>query len=416
MSISPEKVINLDKFRDIHFKRRTECVVCGAKSTEPVIDLPGFPLTEIYVDKKMSEKIGFVDQAFHVCPRCGHGQIAHVIDPEVLYGDSYATRTSTSASARGAIDTFLEFIDSTLKDRQIKSVIDIGCNDLYCLEKLSGRAGKLYGIDPILKGRKKRADNYKIETIGAFIEDVNLSDMNIEMDVVLCSHTLEHIEEPRRLVQSLVNSATPETLFFFQFPGLESLVQAGRFDHVFHQHLNYFSLQSVIYMLQSAGAELIDFRVNPEHWGALMIAFRKRDKHSVSPAGKFDQFINPITDERIQEQYKLFQDCMDAASRRLFSLRKEMVYGYGAALMLPVLGYHLAGLAELKYIIDDDKNKDGLYYINMPWKIVHSEKIKNIRDAVVCITAINSKLPMRAILTRMIDLKVKEIILPVNLF
>ncbi len=416
MSIGHEKMINLNKFREIHFKQRTHCMVCGTKSSKPVIDLPAFPLTEIYVDKKVSEKIGFVDQAFHVCHRCGHGQIANVIDQEVLYGDSYATRTSTSASARGAIDTFLKFIDSIVKDRPIKNVIDIGCNDLYCLERLSNRAEKLYGIDPILMDKKKQIYNYKIEAIGAFIENVNLSEINIEMDVVLCSHTLEHIEEPRSLIQSLIHNATSETLFFFQFPGLESLIQTGRFDQLFHQHLNYFSLKSVIYMLESAGAELIDFRINPYHWGTLMIAFKKRDKDSVNPDNKFDQFITPITDEQILEQYKLFQDCMDAASRRVFSLRKETIYGYGAALMLPVLGYYLAGLTELRCIIDDDKNKDGLYYINLPLKIVHSEKIDDIRDAVICITAINSKQPLRAIMSKMIELKVKEIILPMNLF
>ena len=88
---------NLDKFREIHYKQRLHCMVCGTKSSRPVMDLPEFPLTEIYVEKKVSERIGFVDQAFHLCNRCGHGQISNVIEQEVLYGDSYATRTSTSS-------------------------------------------------------------------------------------------------------------------------------------------------------------------------------------------------------------------------------------------------------------------------------------------------------------------------------
>ncbi len=390
-------------------------MICGTKSGEPVLKLPDFPLTEIYIDKKISQKIGFVDQIFHLCGRCGHGQIANAIEQKVLYGDNYFTRTSTSVSAIGAIDSFLEFIDSIIKDGYIENIIEIGCNDLYTLKRLRDRADKLYGIDPILMGKENQNSDEKIEVIGNFIENVNLDELNIKRSVILGSHALEHIENPKKLILSLIDKASSETLFFFQFPGLELLIQNSRFDQVFHQHLNYFSLKSVIYMLEDVGAELIDFRINPYHWGTLMIAFRKRAKNGINPHTKFGRFISQITGEQIFEQYKLFRDCMDTANRRVFSLRNETIYGYGAALMLPVLHYYLRGLSELKCIIDDDKNKEGLYYINLPLKIVHSEKISNIKDSAILITAINSKHAVRAIMSKLIDLRVKQIIIPTNL-
>ena len=60
-------MINFEKYKEIKFGERTFCKICNEKSLEPIIDLPDFPLTEIYVDTKISEKIGVVDQAFQFC-------------------------------------------------------------------------------------------------------------------------------------------------------------------------------------------------------------------------------------------------------------------------------------------------------------------------------------------------------------
>jgi hypothetical protein len=147
-----------------------------------------------------------------------------------------------------------------------------------------------------------------------------------------------------------------------------------------------------------------------------MVAFKKSNKYSRNPNRKFKRLCaGCLTNRRILSQYKLFQDCIQITNRRMRSLRDETIYGYGAALMLPVLDYYLKRLSEVKYIIDDDKRKDGLYYINLPLRIVSPEKINNIKDSVILITAINSEQAARAIISKLINLKVKQIIVPTNL-
>jgi len=407
--------MDIEKYKKIPFRKRTHCVVCNAKASEAVFELPDFPLTEIYVDKNISQKVGFVDQAFHLCNCCGHGQNVNVIDQDFLYSDNYFHRTSASLSSVVAIDSFLEFINSVAGDSKFENIIEIGCNDLYTLKKLRNKADKLFGIDPILREKEGQIEDEKIKVVGDFVENVNLRELNINRSIVLSSYTLEHIEDPKELMRSLLDNATSETLFFFQFPGLESLIQNSRFDQVFHQHFNYFSLQTVLHMLNDIEAELIDFRVNPYHWGALLIAFKRKGKNSMNPNDKFKEFTLCFTREQILKQYSLFKDGLELTNRRLLSFKGEKIYGYGAALMLPILDYYLDGLSELECIVDDDKNKDGLYYINLPLQILHLEKINNIKDAIVLITAINSKHATRAIMSKLIDLRVRQIIVPANL-
>jgi len=83
------------------------------------------------------------------------------------------------------------------------------------------------------------------------------------------------VQNPKTLIRTLLAAADASTLFFFQFPALEPLVQTA--DSTRSSSASKLLLfQVAIRMLDDAGAELIDFRFNHGHWGALMLAFRKR--------------------------------------------------------------------------------------------------------------------------------------------
>ncbi len=395
-------------------KKRTHCVICGKKYSRPVINLPKLPLTEIYIDRRTDDNFGFIDQEFHLCERCGHGQIANIINPNILYGSCYKTRTSTSSSATLAVDTFLDFINAILKDRAVKSIFEIGCNDLYALEKFRNKADVLYGVDPILKEMESSYKDEKIKIIGDFFENVNVKSLGLKMDVVFSSHTLEHVEEPKKLIHDLLGISSNDAIFFFQFPGLEALINDAHFDQIFHQHLSYFSLRSVLYLLDDLGAELLDFKVNPYHWGALMIAFKKKAS-ALNLNRNFRHKIQKISSEVVNKQYAVFKQNIDLTVRRIDSFSDRTIYGYGAAPMLPVLEYYLNRLGHLQYIIDEDASKKDLYYLNLPVQIKMPDQIKDIKSSVVLVTAINSMQTVRAIMKKLIQLNVEKIIVPVNL-
>jgi hypothetical protein len=402
--------VDIDKYRNIPFTRRTCCVVCGSKLGQPVIDLPDFPMTEIYSDTKVKEKIGFVDQAFHFCENCGHGQIANVIDIELQYGEtfSYHFRTSESASARKSADFFVEFLNKTVEGKHFKNIIELGCSDLYLLKKIREKGEKLIGIDPVLKGTEEEFSEGNVLAIGDFFENVNLKE---EIDLVICKDTLEHVSEPRQFMKKIVERGHKETIFLFQFPLLETLLESSRFDQVFHQHLNYFSLQSIIYLLDSLGCELMDYTIDVDHWGAILIAFKKGKTNS-----KFSKKFRKISVSEIKNKYNLFRNNIELTNKQLSLLRGKRVYGYGAALMLPVLSYHLGSdLSGLRCIIDDDKRKEGLFYINLPVSIKSRESVKDLKESIVLITAIASKNNVRWILNKLFEINPKQIILPINI-
>ena len=289
------------------------------------------------------------------------------------------------------------------------SILELGCNDMYVLQALKGKARKLVGVDPILKGKEKEYSQDNLVAIGDFFEEVKF---NEKFDVIICKDTLEHVDDPKGFVKKVIELGNDDTLYFFQFPLLETLLYNCRFDQIFHQHLSYFSLQSILYMLTEFGCELEGYTINHNLWGAILIAFKKgkRTKRFASHAKDFSR-------ADILNRYEIFKTSILMTQKQLQLLESEIVYGYGAALMLPVLSYHLGNdFSSFNSILDEDTQKDGAYYINLPVKIKHVSKIHDIQKAVILVTAISTITNTRRILAKLADLNPKKILVPLHTF
>jgi hypothetical protein len=384
-------------------------MICEKSIEAPLIEMPDFPLTEIYVDRKIEEKLGFVDQSFQFCSICGHGQIANVIDTELQYGDAttYHFRTSTSLTGRETTKYFIDFLRTFIGEERKRTIVEIGCNDLYLLKSLKNRAIKLIGIDPILKGIENEVDEDNISAIGDFVENVTLPP---DIDVILCKDVLEHVSEPKAFLKKIISKASDDTLFVFQIPILETMLEDCRFDQVFHQHLNYFSLRSFMHLLNELGCSILGHTINYNHWGAALIAFQKNSRPNIS-----NEDLWHITQQDIIERYNFFQREMEQTNKKIVHMQNNRIYGYGAALMLPVISYYLKNdFSCIDCIIDDDIEKDGLFYLNLPVQIKHISRIDDLKDAVLLLTAISSRINTKRILGKLFNMDLKRIIYPLK--
>lgn len=398
--------MNIEQYKKIPFTTRKKCEVCDDSQLETCINLPNLPLTEIYVDRKIDQNIGRLDQALHFCKKCGHAQLQNVIDVELQYGDTstYNFRTSQSLSGKNTVDFFINFLKSVTGPGNLGNVAELGCNDLYLLQSLADDATAMYGVDPILRGHEKELSTDKIQAIGDFFENVKLPD---DLDIIICKDVLEHVSRPKEFIEKVVNLGSDSTVFFFQVPIIETILEEGRFDQVFHQHLNYFSIKSILFLLEKVHCSLIDYTINYDHWGTILFAFKKSGQH------KIKNKIWDIKKEDIDFHYQAFKAHFKTVMQRMHFFQNEKFYGYGAALMLPVISYYLEDdLSQLSCIIDDDPRKDGLYYLNLPICIKNRKHIPDLKESIVLLTGVSSKIAARKIMSLLLEVSPKHIIYP----
>ncbi|WP_447968290.1 class I SAM-dependent methyltransferase [Nitrospira sp. M1] len=364
---------------------KVQCTICESSEIVPVISLPNFPITGRLTYEAPTFIPQGIDQEFLMCLRCGHSQLKNHISPDLLYRSNYGFRTSRADSAMKGVEFFLERLHEYTSKKRFRMVLDIGCNDLYLLEQMTQTAASRVGIDPIWM-EQESSSRSEIQVIGAYLEDIDLEVLSeMAPDLVVCRHVLEHVSDPGEALRRVIHATGSDAIFFVEVPCLDALVMKYRFDQVFHQHLQYFSLHSLLKLVHQVGGEYLAHWMNYHHWGSVIVAFKKR-MPGVDSVNHGHDIMWSIGD--IQDRYKTFQNQCGIAKEVLEGKGMNPRYGYGASPMLPTLAYHLqSDLSCLTAIIDDDASKDNWFYENLPVQIHTPSVVRDWEDATVLITA-----------------------------
>lgn len=392
--------------RTIKVANRERCAVCESQLVA-AIDLPKLPLTDSYCSEPVANPLPGIDQRLIYCQSCGHGQLESLVSPLILYGSNYCFRASASATARKGTDFFLSVLDEIEPGRKFRCVLDVGCNDLYLLDRLAPRAEQRIGIDPIWKGRESECTDKSLFLIGDYFEELDLSGLPVKPDIVVCRHTLEHILDPVSVLRTLLEIGSKDTIYLFEFPGFDGLLRRLRFDQVFHQHAHYFTTQSFLKLLDVVGGRYLIHRENFHDWGSTVFAFMRRNG---PPGDETRLVLDTWSLDDIDKRYQLFRKQMTTCCEILDLYSNGPIYGYGASQMLPVLAYHMGtNFSELSAILDDDPSKDGIGYWNLPVGVTLSNRVDDLAESAVLITAIDNVQP---IMTKLLVRRPKHILFP----
>ncbi len=344
--------------KNIFIKKKT-CAVCGSKDLKKTIDLKKFPMTGIFIKKKINKNFPYYfNQKLNLCSKCGHIQLEKFISSKLLYNNIYANRTSASHLSDNAINFFKNFLFKTLKTKKLKNILEIGCNDIKLINNLKKHANHIFGIDPIWIKKIKPKDK-KFTIIGDFVENISFKKkIKKKINIFISTHNLEHISNPYDVLKNVIESSDSEAKFFVEVPDADLMIKNFRFDQIFHQHYHYFSYRSLLNLIERLGCKIISKEINKNFWGgSLMIAFKKNKKKNLFiPKNHYKLYKNLIL-----KNYSLFKNHYKNLNKIL--IKNKINVGYGAGQMTPSFAYHLkSDLSFLDYIIDDNKERHNMRY------------------------------------------------------
>ncbi len=386
-------------------KEIKQCGISGTTDFHSLWQLPGLPLTERFGPYNPDHGLAF-DQELLISIPNGHVQLRHQVEPKVLYNSSeYSFSTAGSVKSRSDVSFFIAYLQKFTAGHSFKSAVDVGGNDLFVIRELHGMAEYSAVVDPICASIDGRTID-GIKVFGRFVEDVDFSQEMPPPDLLICRHTLEHITNPRHVINQWFQQCSVDCLFVVEVPCFANLVESQRFDAVFHQHVHYFDLSSFRHLIWECGGEYLDHTFNHQGscGGSLLVSFRRAKYRQDKPEIDLSSRINWL-----QSRIERYQTHMAIMKQLLCDLPRP-VYGYGASLMLATLGYHLqTDFSELEYVLDDNEARDGASYENIPVRVRCTAKAAPPPNSSYLITSLEN---IRPIYRRIIDLSPRRILVP----
>ncbi len=381
----------------IRFKINKSCLCCHKKLIK-VIDLPKFPITEFYIHcSQKTDKNYLVNQAYLYCNKCNHMTISKTLDPKFIYSN-YTAVSSQSNGASKCLKNFYFFFKKDKINYSKSTIIDIGGNDSSFLKLF--KAKNRINIDPNGYDNEKKIKVYK-----TFFNKINFKKFKSRnQNIFFSSHTLEHLDKPKDLIKNIALNMKNTDRLYLQFPSLERLILKKRFDQLCHQHLNFFSINSINKLLNLNDLYINRYEYDDSHFGTLRLSITKKNKNI-----KIKK--NVINNKLIKKSFFSFRSkCAIFNKQKLQNTKNGQ--GFGAGILTPVLAYFYPNLKKLKFIYDDNSSKFMTKFISMN-PIINDPKNIDLNKEIV-ITSTSTNFAPREIKKRLLKMGCKKIIIPSN--
>lgn len=219
------------------------------------------------------------------CPRCTLVQLGTTVDPEVVFPPDFPYRTGGTKALR---ENFAQLAVETAELLDLPSdglVLDIGSNDGTLLENFQRAGYRVLGVEP--SSAAKEADARGIPSRMAFFTRDFATELVADVgraDLITSTNTFAHIPEVGAVVEGIVDLLTDDGVFVSESHYLVSLVETLQYDTVYHEHLRFYTLESLSWLLSAHGLEVFDVRRISTHGGSIRVYAGKPGRHPVSGA------------------------------------------------------------------------------------------------------------------------------------
>jgi SAM-dependent methyltransferase len=265
----------------------TTCQICGHDTLDSVLFVGYIPPVNTMpaVGSTPVEQPAFPLEMLR-CGGCGHVQIGLEVDAEVLFPFSYPY---LSGSTRILRDNFADLyaeartrIDLGHQDL----IVDIGSNDGTLLSNFHQGGHRVLGVEPSQAGLVAR--DRGIETLTAYFNAETVAAVQKshgKATVITAANVFAHIADPHSVVKGIVELLTDDGVFISESHYLYDLVETVQYDTLYHEHLRYYHLGSLIRLLQAHGLEVFHIKRIPTHGGSIRVYAARKGQRTIESSG-----------------------------------------------------------------------------------------------------------------------------------
>src|SRR5882757_7508833 len=241
------------------------CQVCGHAPLTSVLALGYMPPVNqmVAIGAVPQQQPWFPTNLLH-CAKCDLVQLGLAVDPVIIFPPEYPYTSGTTKLLRDNFADLHREAAAMLRLGPQDLVVDLGSNDGTLLSNFQAGGHRVLGIEPTDVG--KIAAGRGIPTLQRyFTPDVAAQ---VKRDhgparVVTAANCFAHMEDVHAVVEGILDLLAPDGVFISESHYLIGLLDTLQYDTVYHEHLRYYSLNSLANLLQMHGLEVSHARNSP---------------------------------------------------------------------------------------------------------------------------------------------------------
>lgn len=368
-------MVYLSKINMNNCTELNECLACGGTDLKLELDLGEQPLANNFLPEPGLNEV--YPLAVNRCTACCHLQLTHVVDPEIIYRD-YAYVSGTSQTYLDYMRWFAKWCRE-YSDRWRGHVLDIGCNDGSQLDAFANLGFNTYGVDPA-ENLHATSTEKGHRVVCGFWDKKSIKQLEHDkFDIVVAQNAFAHNPDPVKYLKLLAPLMKDKGLFFIQTSQAD-MVRNGEFDTVYHEHVNFYNINSMYELARRAGMYLVDAIKTPIHGTSYVFVLSTsnlKPKHVKNLLAMEADLMDPTIYEKwaatADEIKNSFVSTCEAYNNAGFQL-----VGYGAAAKgMTLLNYTQVSL---DVIIDDNPLKQDTYSPGRDIPVVGSDIIDTFTE------------------------------------
>ena len=94
--------------------------------------------------------------------------------------------------------------------------------------------------------------------------------------IVTAANVFAHIEDVNGVLDNIISLLRSDGVFISESHYLYPLIETVQYDTIYHEHLRYYSLASLKYLMESHGLEIFHVKQIPSHGGSIRVYAAKK--------------------------------------------------------------------------------------------------------------------------------------------
>jgi cyclopropane fatty-acyl-phospholipid synthase-like methyltransferase len=349
------------------------CRICGNTNLVPILHLGDQSLTGVF-PRKRDQPVTRGPLELVKChgrsEACGLVQLHHSYSSSEMYGENYGYRSALNGSMVQHLREKVEALCAFIRLEENDVVLDIGSNDGTTLSFYPNEITRV-GMDPTA-GRFKEFYKPGIHVIADFFSAERFSREfgNRKAKIVTSIAMFYDLEHPLEFVEQIARVLDDDGIWHFEQSYMPLMLTMTAYDTICHEHLEYYGLRQIEWMLKNSGLKLIDVELNDVNGGSFAVTAAKANSRFEPNKAAIEKVLRDEDETEMStlSPFEQFAERVSAHRNELVALIDQLegegakVLGYGASTKGNVILQYCGITPErLPFIAEVNEDKFGCF-------------------------------------------------------